>query len=277
MESPIYYLEAVVKAKTEDLEDFTGPLDLILHLLGKNKMEIKDIQLSLILEQYLLWMSKRQEMDLEIASEFVTMASHLIDIKTRMLISLQDTEAINEMDELIATLEAHRNQESYLRIKKILPDFHMQYSHGQNLLTRPPEVLEKQTEFIYDYQPKDLAKAMFNITSRAEPKKIVETQAFQKIVGREPYSIPQKTDEIKKYLVEHGDRPFVDLITQCHSRSEAIATFYAVLDLCRNNMITISFDDDCILSFNNNPVEQEENIDNTENSLENSPEKEDSP
>lgn len=258
MESPIYYLEAVVKAKTEDLEDFTGPLDLILHLLGKNKMEIKDIQLSLILEQYLLWMSKRQEMDLEIASEFVTMASHLVDIKTRMLISLQDTEAINEMDELIATLEAHRNQESYLSIKKVLPNLLIQYSHGQNLLTRPPEVLEKQTEFIYDYEPKDLARAMRNICSRAEPKKIVETEAFQKIVGREPYSIPQKTEEIKQYLLEHGDRPFVELISKCHSRSEAIATFYAVLDLCRNNMITISFDDDCILSYDHSHSTTEE-------------------
>ena len=56
MDSPIYHLERVVKARTEDLEDFTGPLDLILHLLSKNKMEIKDIQISLILDQYLAWM-----------------------------------------------------------------------------------------------------------------------------------------------------------------------------------------------------------------------------
>ena len=72
MDSPIYHLEGVVKAKTEDMEDFVGPLDLILHLLSKNKMEIKDIQISLILDQYLAWMAARKEMDLEVASEFVT-------------------------------------------------------------------------------------------------------------------------------------------------------------------------------------------------------------
>ena len=74
MDGPIYHLERVVKVKTEDLEDFVGPLDLILHLLNKNKMEIKDIQISLILDQYLQWMSQRKELDLEVASEFVTMA-----------------------------------------------------------------------------------------------------------------------------------------------------------------------------------------------------------
>ena len=75
------------------MEDFVGPLDLILHLLSKNKMEIKDIQISLILDQYLAWMAARKEMDLEVASEFVTMAAHLMYIKTRMLLSLEDEEA----------------------------------------------------------------------------------------------------------------------------------------------------------------------------------------
>ena len=108
MDSPIYHLEGVVKAKTEDMEDFVGPLDLILHLLSKNKMEIKDIQISLILDQYLAWMAARKEMDLEVASEFVTMASQLVYIKTRMLLSIHDEEALSEMEQLIASLEEHR-------------------------------------------------------------------------------------------------------------------------------------------------------------------------
>ena len=108
LDAPIYHLEGVVKAREEDLEDFVGPLDLILHLLSKNKMEIKDIQLSLILDQYLEWMDKRKELDLEVASEFITMASHLIYIKTRMLLSIHDEEALSEMEQLIATLEEVR-------------------------------------------------------------------------------------------------------------------------------------------------------------------------
>ena len=86
IETPIYHLEKVVKTR-EDMEDFNGPLDLILHLLSKNKMEIKDIQISLILEQYLAWMDQRKKLDLEVASEFVTMAAQLVFIKTRMPVS----------------------------------------------------------------------------------------------------------------------------------------------------------------------------------------------
>ena len=89
MDNPIFKLEKVVQTKSsEPLEDFEGPLDLILFLLSKNKIEIQDIPIALILEQYLDYLEKRKQMDLEVASEFITMAAHLMYIKTRMLLSL---------------------------------------------------------------------------------------------------------------------------------------------------------------------------------------------
>ena len=78
MEAPIYHLEKVVKARQEDLEDFNGPLDLILNLLSKNKIGIHDIKITLLLDQYLEWMERRERLNLEVASEFVTMAAYLI-------------------------------------------------------------------------------------------------------------------------------------------------------------------------------------------------------
>ena len=104
------------------MEDFNGPLDLILHLLSKNRMEIKDIQISLILDQYLEWMDQRKRLDLEVASEFVTMAAHLVFIKTRMLLSIHDEEAISEMEQLIASLEEHQRHENFAKIKAIVPE-----------------------------------------------------------------------------------------------------------------------------------------------------------
>ena len=74
IQEPSYHLEGVVHARDE-LEDFTGPLDLILMLLAKDKIEIRDIQISQLLDQYLAYLQKMQEMDLEIASEFVQMLS----------------------------------------------------------------------------------------------------------------------------------------------------------------------------------------------------------
>ena len=86
MEQPQYHLQNVVHAK-QTPEDFDGPLDVILLLLSKNKIEIQDISISSILEQYLAWLDERKRMDMEVASEFIAMASHLMYIKTRMLLS----------------------------------------------------------------------------------------------------------------------------------------------------------------------------------------------
>ena len=83
MESPVFKLEKVVHSRSEEMQDFEGPLDLILFLLGKNKLEIQDISISLICGQYIAWLEDRQRMDLEVASEFVIMASHLVYLKTR--------------------------------------------------------------------------------------------------------------------------------------------------------------------------------------------------
>ena len=85
-QEPSYHLEGVIRTRDE-MEDFTGPLDLILMLLSKNKIEIRDIQISLLLDQYLEYLRMMEQMDLEIASEFVQMASYLLYIKTKMLLN----------------------------------------------------------------------------------------------------------------------------------------------------------------------------------------------
>ena len=142
MEAPIYHLEGVVKEKSENMADFVGPLDLIMHLLSKNKMEIKDIQISLILDQYLQWMHQRREMDLEVASDFVAMASHLVYIKTRMLLSIHDEEAVSEMEQLIATLEAHQRNENYIKLKAVIPALDDRFRYGLDFITKVPEPLQ---------------------------------------------------------------------------------------------------------------------------------------
>ena len=120
MDHPIFKLEKVVQPKIgETLEDFEGPLDLILFLLNKNKIEIQDIPIALILDQYLAYLEQRKQMDLEVASEFVTMAAHLMYIKTRMLLSIEDEEAQSEMDALIQSLAERQRGDAYARIRKL--------------------------------------------------------------------------------------------------------------------------------------------------------------
>ena len=96
MDSPVFKLEGIVKEKN-DMIDFEGPLTLILQLLSRDKIEIRDISISLILEQYLAYLDEMAELDLDIASEFVAMASHLTYIKTKMLLTGNDE--ISELDD----------------------------------------------------------------------------------------------------------------------------------------------------------------------------------
>ncbi len=249
MDSPIYHLEGVVKAKAQDMEDFVGPLDLILHLLSKNKMEIKDIQISLILEQYLQWMAQRKELDLEVASEFVTMASHLVYIKTRMLLSINDEEALSEMEQLIASLEAHQNHENYLKIKEVVPRLDRRYAYGRDLLTKVPEPLQKEKTYRYSHPREDLLRALQSVLDRGDSRLPPPVAAFQGIVGREPYPVAEKAAQVLRRLLAGGVASFRSLFRDSHSRSEVVATFLAVLELCKARRILLTGDQDsCTVS-----------------------------
>ena len=192
IETPIFHLEKVVKAKAEDMEDFTGPLDLILSLLAKNKMEIKDIQIAVILDQYMDWMNKRKELDLEVASEFVAMAAQLVFIKTRMLLSIHDEEALSEMEQLIASLEEHQRHESFNRIKAVIPTLADRNEVGRDYITKTPEALPANRVYRYVHKGEDLRRAMLAVLERSDNRLPPPMAAFEGIVGREPYPVAEK-------------------------------------------------------------------------------------
>ena len=96
MSEPQYRLEGIVHTRSEAMEDFEGPLDVIFLLLSKNKIEIQDVSITAILEQYLAYLDEMKRLDMEIASEFITMASHLMLIKTKMLLSAAERSALGQ-------------------------------------------------------------------------------------------------------------------------------------------------------------------------------------
>ena len=240
MENPVFKLEKVVRSRSEEMQDFEGPLDLILYLLGKNKMQIQDISISLICDQYLQWLSQRQQMDLEVASEFVTMASHLVYIKTRMLLAIEDEEAQSEMDALIQSLEERRRNENYTKIKAMAQRLAPMGEFGRNILTRDPEPVERGKVYLYSQEPGDLILAMAEIRSRAERALPPPRTAFQDIVRHEPYPVESKAREIIQRLKLHGITSFRMLFRGNRSRSEVVATFLAVLELCRACIIHLA-------------------------------------
>ena len=223
IETPIFHLEKVVKARDEEMEDFNGPLDLILHLLSKNKMEIKDIQISLILDQYLAWMARRKELDLEVASEFVTMAAQLVFIKTRMLLSIHDEEALSEMEQLIASLEEHQRHENFAKIKAVVPELSDRYAIGRDYLTKTPEPMPVEKTYRYVHKPEDLVRAMMSVLERADHRLPPPMAAFEGIVGREPYPVADKASEILDRLSRFGVTRFRALLELCKARRLRLA------------------------------------------------------
>lgn len=244
MEEPRYHLEQVVHVKSETLEDFDGPLDVILQLLSKNKIEIQDIRISSILEQYLAYLDEMKRLDMEIASEFIAMASYLMLIKTKMLLSAaEQEEAMSEMELLIRSLEERQRKDAFAQIKTGVSYLADRNEIGLNLFTKGQEPFERDQTYRYQHAPEDLVKAMAAMAERSERAMPPPTSNFTGIVGREPYPVTKKAAEVLRKLLSHGISRFLKLFRGNRSRSEIVATFLAVLELCRLKSVTLEDDE----------------------------------
>lgn len=243
MEQPQYHLEAVVHAK-ETMEDFDGPLDVILLLLSKNKIEIKDIQISEILDQYLAYLDEMKRMDLEIASSFLTMASYLVYLKSKMLLSVEDREeALSEMELLIRSLEERRRQDAYEQLKTAAQQLEARNDLGRAMFTKEPEPLPTDRTYRYRHDKADLLRAYANMAERSEKRLPPPQSAFAGIVGVEPYPVTTKAAQILKNLLSGTVSRFRQLFRGNKSRSELVATFLAVLELCKLKSIYLGQDE----------------------------------
>ena len=243
MIEPTYHLQHVVKSRNEEPEDFSGPLDVILLLLSKNKIEIRDIQISVILEQYLAYLDEMKRMDLEIASEFISMASHLVLSKTKMLLSeAEQQEGLSEMELLIQSLEQRQRQEILEKIKGPAAWLEKRNDIGRNIFTKEPEPLRRDLTYRYQHDRSDLIRALMNMQERSDTKLPSPIQAFVGIVGKEPYPVEKKAAEMLKTLIAKGRQKLRSLFRGNRSRSEVVATFLSILELCKLRSVRVTED-----------------------------------
>ena len=243
MEQPQYRLEGIVHTRSEMLEDFEGPLDVIFLLLSKNKIEIQDVSITAILEQYLAYLEEMKQLDMEIASEFITMASHLMLIKTKMLLSATEAaEAESELDLLRQSLVERKRREAMDQIRLAVTELEPRNEIGRCLFTKEPEPLRRDNTYRYQHDIRDLLRALDAITERNERQLPPPTANFMGIVGKEPYPIGRKTGEVLRQLVLRGVERLKNLFKGNKTRSEVVATFLAILDLCKTN--TVALEDD---------------------------------
>ena len=243
MAEPQYKLEGIVHTKTETREDFEGPLDVIFLLLSKNKIEIQDVSITAILEQYLAYLDEMKRLDMQIASEFITMASHLMLIKTKMLLSAaEQAEAESELDQLRQSLLERRRREAMEQIRQAIVQLEPRNEIGRCIFTKEPEPLPKEKTYRYQHSTADLLRALDLIAERNQRQLPPPTANFKGIVAKEPYPVNRKAGEVLRQLVLRGVERLKSLFRGNKSRSEIVATFLAILELCKTNSVVLEDD-----------------------------------
>lgn len=226
-----------MEAITFRLDSFEGPLDLLLHLISKNKVSIYDIPIAQILDQYMEVLNQARAMDLDVAGDFIAMAAQLVYIKSKMLLPKHDdTPEDDPRTQLVEMLL------EYQRIKLAAPYLREQGEIGRDIFVKPPEPLRQLAPPEYHHPVSDLIRAGRSLLRRTERRVPPSAKVFSGIVGREPVPVSDKITHILKQFLRHTRLRFSRLFEGARSRSEIVATFLAVLELSKIHRISIEGD-----------------------------------
>lgn len=234
------------------LEVFEGPLDLLLHLLEKNKVNIYDIPIVEITNQYMEYMREMQRRDLNIMSEFLVMAATLLDIKSKMLLPKRAVEEEEEEDPRAELVQQLLEYKMFKCISYELKDRQMDAERTMfKKPTIPDEVAAYEepvdlAELIGDMTLKKLNAIFQSVMAKQENKIDPIRSKFGKI-EKEEISLNDKMQYLEDYAVRHKKFGFGSLLEKQGSKMEIIVTFLAVLELMKTGKITIyqekTFDD----------------------------------
>ncbi|MBO6157970.1 MAG: segregation/condensation protein A [Firmicutes bacterium] len=222
---------------------FEGPLDLLLHLIEKNKLDIYDIPILEITRQYLEYLKTWDEMDLEFASEFIVMAATLINIKAKKLLPAAekaDEEETDEEAELIRRLVEYKRYK--LAAKKLKGLMDPTY---QQIFEREPQTIRGKRpvpppEDLMDGITLEELLVMYERARRALKESYDEIRAGFSSVKRESYSLADKIAHLQKSLELFEEVSFYSLRSKSHSKEETITFFMAMLELSRMNQIVLT-------------------------------------
>lgn len=218
--------------------EFEGPLDLLLYLISKHKLDIYDISISELLEQYLSYMNELKTGGLEIASEFIEMASRLVYIKTVMLLPKHEEEG----SQLKAELQGQLLE--YQVCKQVAAKLGEQNRMYRNFV-HPPSRVEVDAAYRLTHPIGLLCAAYRDAVGRGRRRLPPPAKAFTGIVARRMVSVSSRIIHILKGLYRHGKTSYVSLFESSADRSELVATFLAVLELVKAKRITVEGSEVC--------------------------------
>ncbi len=218
------------------LDAFEGPLDLLLLLISKNKIDIYDIKISLLLDQYLEQIGKMEEQDMDIASEFLEMASRLVYIKSVMLLPKYEEEAQELKRELQGQLI------EYQQCREVAAKLSTMYSFDTYF--RLPSPVEYDLTYNRIHPSMDIAKAYTTAVGRGKRKLPPPKEAFSGIVERKIISVNSRIIRVMRRLWHKKNVSYSALFDACDGKSDLVATFLAVLELVKGKRVVIDGDGD---------------------------------
>lgn len=213
------------------LEVFEGPMDLLLHLITKHKLNIYDIPIIELVEQYTDYIRRMEESDMEVASEFLEMAARLVYIKTVSLLPA-DPQAQELKQELTGELLEYRDC-------KLMAQKLSEQTDGFLRFTREAEAFPIDYTYSRLHEPDELYRAYLAAAGRGRRFIPPPAEAFSGIVSRKIVSVGSRIFFILKRLVRGARSSFLDFFTAATSRSEMVATFLAMLELVKDKKIEI--------------------------------------
>lgn len=217
------------------LEQFEGPLDLLLHLISKHKMNIFDIEISSLLEQYMSYLEQAKSMDMEFAGEFLEMASRLIHIKTVSLLPKHE-----EGEELKKELTGELIEYSLCKTAARLLG---ERFCGNDIFCRTQVELETDKTYNGRHTPEELIAAFSGITGKVKAKLPPDQTRFTPIVTHKIVSVSSRIIFVLKKLYKKSKMKFLGFFEKTKSRSERVATFLAILELVKAGRLKVDGDD----------------------------------
>lgn len=221
------------------IENFEGPLDLLMHLVEKNKMDIMDIKIAVITDQYLEYLKMMKEMNLEVTSEFIVMASKLIYLKSKSLLpSLNpESEEDDEFDLVKLLVEYKKYKEYTFTLKERLDVYHKRFYRLPLKVDLPQNKLEE--EFSSDLIPSIYSDFLF----REESKKNLQADNIKKLAMSKKYTVAAKIREIIKHLLKKPKFVFNKIFNvKRQEKSEVVTAFLSLLELSKMSRIKVTQD-----------------------------------
>lgn len=239
------------------LQVFEGPLDLLLHLIDKNKIDIYDIPIVEITNQYMEYISAMEKEDLNVMSEFLVMAATLLDIKCKMLLPREVNEEGEEEDPRQELVEQLLEYKMYKYMSYELRDRQVE---GERIFCKEPSIPKEVMEYV---EPVDLDKLLGDLTlerlnsifkdvMKRQVDKIDPVRSKFGKLEKEEVTLPDKLEYVTNYAKENKRFSFRNLLSRQSSRTQIVVTFLAILQLMKEGTIVVeqeqSFDDIMISS-----------------------------